>query len=1166
MFGLKENSGDQKHDLIDQIIHQEVQTPEEVDPNILLDFWFETKDHLEKIEMNVLALENDLQNMELIHCLLREFHTIKGLAGFVNHELIQRIAHQIETRLDDCRQGNREADREVIDLILTASDYIKRFCENPSLLKNPEYTYAIENYLNRVDIINAGMKLDELPESPSPETIDPIPNPETPGPEISPIPDNASENADAAMDIDKAMDIAKAIDADVVTDIGAEITGVSDNTAPDAEDLIISASATEDSVVDETSPITEDSSITSNSSSDVLTEPVLTESVLGESVKTDSSVANAASLAEVDAIMEQLQVPDQVYSIPAENEAEYMKAFIDETQSYLDIFEQALMKFEKEPENKGFINEMFRSMHTIKGMASAMGFINLTALSHGIENLLQDIRDDQLTASPQMIELLYLGHDHLTDSLQLIKQTGKEAGFEKDDLLEQLNEILAQLRETRINGNTPGTGAIDPETAPEAAHLPGLGIDPDFLQETLTGIMEWVSKVDLQLLLLETATETQSIILSICEYFVIINRLAHLVAAELTQNIARQAVVLLKKCNSGELPIDRTVVDWLLMSTDFLKKLAVNFELNVDQDFTAAVTGHLGQFPANELEIAEVDRASLDGAPVQKLGNILIEQEKLTLAEVTELLARQKADVPELRLGQIGVKEGKIEPEDLRESLKVQQESMINLEPVDHFSPVSQSAVESNADPFAPFRQMYGLERTPGKPKIGQIMVSHNIISQDELNELLVQQKEENTGLKLGQMVVAEKKAEPKEIIQSLRAQERETKTISPESDNVRVSITKVDNLVDMVGELLIIQSLIEQEASQRFNSNDYFMTNLLRMTRLTKDIQNMSMSLRMISLKSTFQKINRVARDAITQLNKNVSFQMNGEETEIDRGVAEKILDPLIHLVKNAISHGIESESVRASMGKPAQGLVKVEASSKRGYIFIEVSDDGKGMDIDAIRHKALEKKLIDPGANYTTEEILNLVFLPGFSTAEHIDNISGRGVGLDVVKTEMQKIGGKVEINSQPGRGLLFTLKIPINFAVFNGIIISIQEMNFIIPTQNVRRIVQIKPDQWVHSNNKKMITIREEAFQAIPIFKALGLLNPESANLAVVLELDGKSKALPVHGIVGKREIVLKPLGNEFGNLFWIAGASILGDGKVSLILDVENIFKMMEEDVG
>ncbi|MCL6589451.1 MAG: Hpt domain-containing protein [Firmicutes bacterium] len=1095
MFHLKENGGD-KHDLIDQIIHHELQAPDEVDPNILEDFWLETKEHLEKIERNVLALENDPHKIEIVHGLLREFHTIKGLAGFVNFELIQRIAHQIETRLDDCLKGRREANREAIDLILTASDYIKRFCEDPSLIQNPEYNYAIENYLNKVDIINSGIQLGESPEN-YVSGKDSIINPESPGADISRLPDNGIGLGDSAQ----------------------QITAASDKSALNPGDSLKEA-------------------------------------------LTDATVLADATLAEIKALAEEIQIPDGQKPPLAEDEAEYLKAFIDETQNYLDIFEQALLHFEKEPENKGIVNELFRGMHTIKGMASAMGFVNLTALSHGIENVLQDIRDNQLIPNASLIELLYLGHDYLRTSLDFISKNGQETGLEDGQasaagLLEKLREILAQLRETRASGAAPDSGQ-PPETPP-----PMVGIDPEFLKETMAGILEWVTKIEVKLPMLETSPENSALILSIRDHFQVINRLAHLVVAEQIQNIGRQAAVLLKKCASGQLQMSRTLVDWLLLSADYLKKLAVNFELNGDQEFGAEVAAHLSQFPISASELAETGRETLDGAPIPKLGNILIEQEKLTLSEVTELLARQKADAPELRLGQIGVKEGKIEPEELRDSLKVQQESMINLEPVKRPGADEGPEPENRDNPMATIRQIHGMDIAPVKPKTGQGMMTRNIINQEELDQLLLQQKAAHSELKLGQVAVAEKN---KEVIQSLRAQDHEFKAISAESDNVRVSISKVDNLVDMVGELLIIQSLIEQEASQRFDSNDYFMANLMRMARITKDIQNMSMSLRMISLKSTFQKINRVARDAITQLNKNISFQMSGEETEIDRGVAEKILDPLIHLVKNAISHGIEPAPTRIALGKPAQGLVKVEASSKRGYIFIDVSDDGKGLDIEAIQRKALEKKLIEPGVNYTTDEILGMIFLPGFSTAENIDNISGRGVGLDVVKTEIQKIGGKVEINSRPGKGSLFTLKIPINLAVFNGIIISIQEMNFIIPTINVRRIIQINAGNWVEGNGKKMISVREEAYPVIPIFQALGLQNPEPANLAVVLELEQKLKALPVHGIVGKREIVLKPLGNEFSNLYWIAGASILGDGKVSLILDVENIFKMMEEDVG
>jgi two-component system chemotaxis sensor kinase CheA len=854
---------------------------------------------------------------------------------------------------------------------------------------------------------------------------------------------------------------------------------------------------------------------------------------------------------EAGATVELIPAPDKKYPVLTEKEVRYLKTFINETQNYLDIFEQGLLRFEKEPDNKEILNEVFRGIRTIKDMAGAMGFINLTALAHGIENILQDIRNEKITPGPQLIEVLFLGHDHIHDSLKFILQTGTEPQLKKGGYLNQLRQILQDR--TKNSVQSPES-AVKTQPPPE----PGLEVDPAFMAETNAGILEWANKIEIRLLLLETSPQDSALILSIFDNFQIISRLACLAMAELIRNLARQAAFLLKKCAVREIPVSKTQIDWLIQSLAYIKKIGAGIDLNGDLEFEAAVAGHLNQFPARDDELDDIDTETSEGTPIPKLGEILIARKKLTLAEVTELLAKQKAEAPELRLGQLGVKEGKLEPEVLRESLKIQQQSIFNHTPV-----TCEIIPETKKDPYAELRQIYGLKTTPGSQvkKIGEILISRNVINQKELDELLARQKT-HPGLKLGQVAVAEKKADPKEIIQSLRTQEHQFKTINAENDNVRVSITKVDNLVDMVGELLIIQSLIEQEAVRRFDSNDYLMTNLGRMARINKEIQNLSMSLRMISLKSTFQKINRVARDTISQLDKNISFQITGEETEIDRGVAEKILEPLIHLVKNAISHGIETESIRTSRGKPPQGLVKVEASSKRGYIFIDVSDDGKGMDLEAIRHKALEKKLIEPGGSYTADEIMNLVFLPGFSTAEVIDNISGRGVGLDVVQTEIQKIGGKVEITTRPVQGSTFTLKIPINFAVFNGIIVSIDERNFIIPTINVRRILRIKPEQWVMGNGLKMLAIQDEAYPVIPIFQALGLNNPEPANLVVVLELDQKLKVLPVHGITGKREVVLKPLGNEFSGLPWIAGASILGDGKVSPILDVENIFKMEE----
>jgi chemotaxis protein histidine kinase CheA len=390
---------------------------------------------------------------------------------------------------------------------------------------------------------------------------------------------------------------------------------------------------------------------------------------------------------------------------------------------------------------------------------------------------------------------------------------------------------------------------------------------------------------------------------------------------------------------------------------------------------------------------------------------------------------------------------------------------------------------------------------------------------------------------------------------------------------NTRVPTAKVDNLVDMVGELIIIQSLLEREAVKRFDSNDNLLTNFFRMEKITKEIQNLSMSLRMVSLKSTFLKINRIGRDTMANLGKKVNLVMLGEETEIDRGITEKILDPLIHLVKNAISHGIEEESERIAKGKSTEGLVVIRAYSKQGNVYIEVADDGQGLLFEKIYQKAVANNLIGEMQNFSEEEIINLIFLPGLSTAETVDNVSGRGVGLDVVKTEITKIGGKVEVSNQQGAGCVFTLKIPVNLAVVNGTIVDIHGSRYIIPTLCIKQIVKSDEVQWISiGGNKRLIRVRDELVPVIPTkvfeikddssFAGSGAGNEEQDGLFILLELEREIKAIQVRGIVERREVVVKSLGNEFSHLTFLAGASILGDGRVSLILDIENLFKLGE----
>ncbi len=418
-------------------------------------------------------------------------------------------------------------------------------------------------------------------------------------------------------------------------------------------------------------------------------------------------------------------------------------------------------------------------------------------------------------------------------------------------------------------------------------------------------------------------------------------------------------------------------------------------------------------------------------------------------------------------------------------------------------------------------------------------------------------------------IAIKENGADVKDVVSAFHVQEN-MKTQSPNQSYIRVPANKIDNMVDCLGELLITQSLYKREIGNILEKDGGNLQNsIVRMERIAKELQNITMSLRMVSLKQTFQKIYRIGRDTAADLGKEVKIEIYGDETEIDRNVVDKIHDPLMHIIRNSISHGIESREERISKGKSGQARVILQACNKRGIVYIEISDDGKGLAVDSIYKKALDKDLVDNTKKYSDEEIMKFIFLPGFSTAEKIDSISGRGVGLNVVQTEIAKLGGKVDIENRPGNGCSFILKIPVNLATINGTVVEISGSNYVIPTLNIRQMLKPQEDQWVRIKGKTTgLLFRNEIIPIIPIDSILHtkLSSDELRSaLVVVVEHEQKLMALPVRSIIGKQEVVVKQIGSDFSKLSYLSGATILGDGRVSLILDVETLYKFTDDTV-
>ena len=852
----------------------------------LPEFILKVLEDVEIIETKDLLLEKDLQSTEVINSLCRSFHNIKRISAFIDDDAIQRIAHKTQTLMDGCLKGITKPDKNIIDLILKSTDYIKQICLETSLNEDEDFLDQIFTH-----IIN--------------------------------LEDQENNNLD--------------------------------------------------------------------------------------------------------------QIIEGSIPVKEEDNTEFFKDFVIEAKEHLSSLESNSIELEKNLDDIELMHSIFRDLHSIKGLAGFAGQTYIQRITHQTETLIDGGRKGKLKITLPIINFLLITIDY-------IKKICENLSIVKDSAF--LKEVDIHLNQMENEEKIAEEQVIAEEV-----------VDDEFLQDFILEAKEHIENIESQVIYLEKEPSNEEIIHSMFRSFHTIKGLAGFVNQNLIQKIAHQTETIMDSCKKGKVAVDKALIDLILASSDYINKICSENNLVKDREFIVEVNSHL-----QVLEYYELTRIEATNNSNKKIGEILVEQRVIDQQEVQKILEKQKESYPDLKFGQVMVKEEKANPSEIIKALKTQQ-------------------------------------------------TKHNIAE-----------------------------------------------------EYMRVSTTKVDSLVDMVGELIIAQSLIEQYTLSNHGGDSFFNINLGRMTRITKDLQNLSMFLRMVSLKSTFQKITRIARDTINELGKNIDFTTSGDETEIDRIVTEKLLDPLVHLVKNSIAHGIETQEERFNSGKSEKGNVRVSAYNKRGSIYIEISDDGKGIDIEKVYKKAVEKGLADLNKQYTEKEIQEFILLPGFSTLEVANNISGRGVGMDVVKTEMSKIGGKIEINSIKGQGCTFILKIPVNHAVLNGTIVDIEGSNYIIPTINVKQILQPKEEQWVSvQGTRSMIKVREDIIPLISISELFRTNKKiEEPKLLVIIELDHKYKALPVRNVIGRQEIVVKPAGDQFSKLKYVSGMSILGDGKVSLILDIEHLY--------
>jgi two-component system chemotaxis sensor kinase CheA len=383
------------------------------------------------------------------------------------------------------------------------------------------------------------------------------------------------------------------------------------------------------------------------------------------------------------------------------------------------------------------------------------------------------------------------------------------------------------------------------------------------------------------------------------------------------------------------------------------------------------------------------------------------------------------------------------------------------------------------------------------------------------------------------------------------------------DSTSVRMDTAKLDQLLDLVGEMVIAQTLISHSAALKALTDSRLQSDLTQLARITASVQRITTGLRMVPVGLQFQKTARVVRDLSRRAGKQVLFETTGENTEVDKTVAEEISDPLLHMVRNSIDHGIEMPAERIALGKDPTARVQLAAYHQSGQIVIAISDDGRGLNRDKIFAKAVERGLVQPGEQLTDSEVFLLIFEAGFSTAEKITDISGRGVGMDVVRRHVQALRGRIDIQSTAGQGTTFFLRVPLTLAMIEGLVVAVGDQRYVAPVASVREMFRPLPGMLstVQGSNE-MVLVRDNLLPIVRLHRRFQKQPRTSAlteGTLIVAEADGHLFCLFVDDLIGKQEVVIKSLGPSFSHVIGLSGCAVLGDGKVGLILDMHGLFK-------
>ena len=733
--------------------------------------------------------------------------------------------------------------------------------------------------------------------------------------------------------------------------------------------------------------------------------------------------------------------------------SQFYEVFFDESDELLAEAERLLLDLDIEDPDSEHLNAIFRAAHSIKGGAATFGFMDMTEITHVLENLLDRIRKNEMRLTAEHVDAFLTAKDVLKMQLD-----GHRLASEVD--LDQIADVKMMLKSLSDNGDVPAP-------SPSAQSAPAA-----------------------QEVAIEQATATAAHV-PLADGLHRFNISFKNVSEKDLGNL-KDEIELLGPVSRGD---DAAGKPYLLLDTE-----------------------------SNEDEILSICSFVLE--PEDLIITRINLSEKVTeVAVVTAEVAKPvEAAAPQAISPTVTSTAN-------NNKVKVEEEVGYGLFEMD-----GGESVEEGYGFFAPFKPH---PNAAVLQLIGDDTPPHTIVTEA-----------------VAVVAVAEK------INQGRRDSDRAP--AASETTSIRVGIEKVDQLINLVGELVITQAMIEQRISGLDTSQHEPLINSVgQLTRNTRDLQEAVMSIRMMPMDFVFSRFPRMVRDLAAKLNKKVEFITNGAATELDKGLIERIVDPLTHLVRNSVDHGVETPEQRKTAGKSETGRLTLSAAHKGGSIVIEVTDDGAGLNRNKLLAKAKSSGL-NVSESMTDSEVFQLIFAPGFSTAEVVTDVSGRGVGMDVVKRNISAMGGVVEIRSVLGYGTTVSISLPLTLAILDGMSVSLGRSLYVIPLGLIVETMQPRmEDIKTVTGNGLMVSVRGEYLPIIPLYALFNQdteITHPTEGILVILEAEGKKAALFVDGLLGQQQVVIKSLETNFKKVNGVSGATIMGDGSVALIIDVPAIMKM------